>query len=329
MSEPRRRFPWLRLAVAAAVLALGAVLLRRLDLDRVLDALRRADLRLVAAAALLNLTLNTAARVGRWAPLLEALPRRGRGARFLELAALFVAAQAASNLLPARGGEALRVAQLHRRHGYPVAGLIAVQLVEAVVAALSLGFLAVLIVPAPATPRSLSAALLTFAALGGAGAGLTLWLARRAPSGEAAATGTGLLARARAALSRLADAARYLRGGRTWARSLLWSLASDLTDVAMIGLTLAAVGVQLSPVGWVVAFVALNLVLILPSTPAQVGVLEMGAVAALHALGVADEPALAFALLYHAAHVVPPTVVGGVLLVTLDLRKGTADEASA
>ena len=76
-----------------------------------------------------------------------------------------------------------------------------------------------------------------------------------------------------------------------------------------LGLVLTAVGVSLSPVGWVVAFVAINLALILPTTPAQLGVLEMGAVAALRMLGVDENAALAFALLYHASHVVPPTLV--------------------
>ena len=130
-------------------------------------------------------------------------------------------------------------------------------------------------------------------------------------------------------MTRAVDAVRHLRSPGVWARSLGWSLVSDLTDVAMIGMVLRSVGVSLSPVSWITAFVAINLVLILPSTPAQIGVLEVGAVAALHALGVEDHAAIAFALLYHAAHVVPPTVVGGLLLIKLDLRRegaGVPDE---
>jgi len=73
--------------------------------------------------------------------------------------------------------------------------------------------------------------------------------------------------------------------------------------------------------------VAINLALILPTTPAQLGVLEMGAVAALRMLGVDENAALAFALLYHASHVVPPTLIGGLLLLKLDLHRRADDPA--
>src|SRR4051812_35647963 len=188
--EPRR-FPFAKVLVFCGVVVLGALLAQRLDWDRVLDALRGADWRLVAFAAFLNLTVNTAARVGRWSSLLDALPRTGAGARFGELSALYLASQAASNLLPARAGEALRVVQLHRRHGYTVSGLITVQLVETIVAAVTLGFLALLVTPLPATPTSLRAALVTFAVLGPGGALGLLWLAGRAPTSPPAAAPPG------------------------------------------------------------------------------------------------------------------------------------------
>src|SRR6185312_6835489 len=106
--------------------------------------------------------------------LLAALPRSGEGARFGELCVLYFASQATSNLLPARAGEALRVVQLHRRHGYAVSGLITVQLVETVVGGMTLGLLSLVVAPLSATPGSLSAALLTFS-LGGLGGGLVLF----------------------------------------------------------------------------------------------------------------------------------------------------------
>jgi uncharacterized protein (TIRG00374 family) len=114
-----------------------------------------------------------------------------------------------------------------------------------------------------------------------------------------------------------------------WARSLGWSVIADVTDILAIGLVLWAVGVGFSPVRWIVTFVATSLVLVLPTTPAQLGVLEIGALGALRALGVDEAPALAFALLYHAAHVVPPTLLGGVLLLQLDLRRRKVDQVAA
>jgi uncharacterized membrane protein YbhN (UPF0104 family) len=334
-AEPeRRRLPILRLVLVAGVIVLGVLLARRLDFARVWAALGRADWRLVALAALINVTFNTVARVRRWSSLLAALPRNGEGARFGELAVLYFASQATSNLLPARAGEALRVVQLHRRHGYAISGLITVQVVETLVGAMTLGLLSLVVAPLSQTPGSLSAALFTFS-LGGLGGGLTLFaLAQRAPSVVTPPTVPArgfarLVAQARGAVVRLLEAVRSLRSPRVWAGSLAWSLASDVTDVLMVGLVLTAVGVSLSPVGWVVAFVVINLALILPTTPAQLGVLEMGAVAALRMLGVDEHAALAFALLYHASHVIPPTLIGGLLLLRLDLRRGVAEDAAA
>jgi uncharacterized membrane protein YbhN (UPF0104 family) len=53
-----------------------------------------------------------------------------------------------------------------------------------------------------------------------------------------------------------------------------------------------------------------NVAIAIPSTPGQVGVFEAGAVIVLGTLGVGRSEALAFALLYHAVHVLPVTALG-------------------
>jgi uncharacterized membrane protein YbhN (UPF0104 family) len=328
-AEARRSVPLARILVAAAVIALCVLLARRLDLGRVLAALRAADWRLVALAGLVNVTINTAARVGRWQALLQPLPRTGSGASFFQLTAVYLAGQAASNLLPARAGEALRAVQLHRRHGYPVAGLVTVQLVETLVGAVTLGLCTMPMVPLGHAPAPLSVPILAFAMAGPAGMAALLLVARlvpaNAPGGSPAAASGGraarLVAGVRLLIARLLEAVRLLGSLRVWAGSLSWSFLSDLTDMMMIAMVLSAVGVTLPPASWVLIYAAINLVLLVPATPAQLGVLEVGAVGALHAFGVDDDAALVFALLYHAAHVVPPTVVGAILLLRLPFHQ--------
>lgn len=333
----RRRFPVARLVVVAAVVTLAVLLARRLDLDRLLASLREADARLVVAAALVHLTVNTAARVSRWQALLDPMPHRGPGARFAALVALYFAGQAANNLLPARAGEALRVVHLHRRHHYPVASLVTVQIVETLVGAVTLGLFTLPMVPLGEAPTSLSLAIFLFALAGPLSLGALFWLARRAPPTTLGTTETEpprsrwgrFVASARRGLARLVEAVRQMRSPRVWVRSVAWSVLSDVSDVAMIGLVLASVGVTLSPASWVVIYAAINLVLIAPTTPAQIGVLEMGAAYALTAFGVDGHAALAFALLYHAAHVIPPTLAGAVVLARLDLRRSGEGDARA
>src|SRR5262249_32664323 len=84
----------------------------------------------------------------------------------------------------------------------------------------------------------------------------------------------------------------------------------------MVMLVLHAVGIALPLAAGLLILFTLNLAIMLPSTPAQVGALEVGALAALNLLKVPHEPALAFALLYHALQVVPLIAVG----LALELR---------
>jgi uncharacterized protein (TIRG00374 family) len=333
--RPPRRIPWVRIAVGLGVLLLCVLLARKLDLARIVAALRAADWWLVALAGLTNLTFNTAARVGRWRALLAPLPRAGPGATFGELTCLYFAGQAASNLLPARVGEALRVLHLHRRHGYAVSGLVTVQIVEALIGAVTLGVCTLPMIPLGQAPPVLATAIFLFALAGPVGMALLLLLSRIIPVSPAAAVAAPargvarIVATIRRGILRLVEAVRQIHAPRVWTTSLAWSVLSDASDVAMIGLVLRAVGISLSPASWVVIYAAVNLVLLAPTTPAQLGVLEVGAVAALRAFGVDEHPALAFALLYHAAHVVPPTVVGAILMLRLDMRRAAAsgDEA--
>lgn len=84
----------------------------------------------------------------------------------------------------------------------------------------------------------------------------------------------------------------------------------DLIDIAMIGLCLRAVSVQLPLLCWVLLLQAINLSILVPVTPGQIGMLEAGAVLTLSLLGVGHHEALAFALLYHASHVLPVIALG-------------------
>jgi uncharacterized membrane protein YbhN (UPF0104 family) len=59
-----------------------------------------------------------------------------------------------------------------------------------------------------------------------------------------------------------------------------------------------------------VVLLAINAAILVPSTPAHLGIVEAAAGAALIALGVAPERALAGAVLYHAVQVLPSTVLG-------------------
>jgi len=108
-------------------------------------------------------------------------------------------------------------------------------------------------------------------------------------------------------------------------RRLLAALAALLVvwvaDLLMIWLVTHAVGIEVSLGASLLILFTLNLAITAPSTPAGVGALEVGVLAATRLLHIPDEPALAFALLYHAIQIVPLIVVGLALEWRLVLGK--------
>jgi uncharacterized membrane protein YbhN (UPF0104 family) len=295
---PAPRFRLTHLAAWSITAGLAALALWRIDFARLAAALRGASLAPLGLALAINVIANSLARVRRWQALLQPLPHGPRPAHFVDLFRLLFAGYALSNLLPARPGEALRVVELHRRRGYPVSGLVAVQLAEKIVETLSLGLLcgAAALLASPGSPGR--APLASGGALAVLGVALLLALPRRVPQAE------------RGFLRGLLGAAQTLHARRSWIRSAAWSLLSDTTDLVLVGLCLRAVGIEVPPCAWALVLFTINLAILLPSTPGQVGVLEAGGVLALSIAGVAPAPALAFALLYHSIHLVPTTALG-------------------
>jgi len=290
---PRSR--WL-LRVAAWLIAavLVVVAARRIDFAALGSALRETAWGWVALAVICAVVGNTLAQTRRWQALLEPIPHRQR-ASFFDLARVSFASGAVSFLLPARAGEAVRVIELSRRRGYPAGALIAAQLAEKGIQSISIGLVLGICSLLPGAwhrPLAFAGALAALAVV------LLTLLPRRAPG----------------VAGRFLDALRTLHAERSWVRSLLWSMLADTVDLLLIALCLRALGIEVHPGVCAMVLLSINLSLLLPATPGHVGILEAGAVVALTTAGVAAEPALAFALVYHAVYLVPGTVLGAIAI---------------
>jgi uncharacterized membrane protein YbhN (UPF0104 family) len=102
-----------------------------------------------------------------------------------------------------------------------------------------------------------------------------------------------------------------------------------IVDLGEVWLVLYAIGIDLPPAAGLLILLTLNLAIMVPSTPAQVGALEFGALVALDQLHVAKEPALAFALVYHAMQIAPLIVAGLVLDMPMVLGRIRVPAAAA
>jgi uncharacterized membrane protein YbhN (UPF0104 family) len=291
--------------VILAVLGMAFVALRGMRWGQLAQALRASDPRWLAVAAVLNLGVVALAAT-RWLALLRPLSQRSR---WRDAFAAVAAGFAVSTVVPARGGEVVRMESLHRRSGLPkaqIAGTIGLdQLMN------SAGFMAGLAllpwlggIPGWMRPGGILALIVFSAAI----AAVVLFRPSSRPSARAGqeeptSGWSGILARLRLGLA-AARSPRALTG------SLMASLGAWTLEVIVMRIALRAVGIALPISASVVVLMAVNVMIAIPAAPANVGTFEVGAVLGLLGYGIGKEKALAFALLYHAIQTVPVSILG-------------------
>jgi glycosyltransferase 2 family protein len=264
---------------------------RRLDGAQLVAAFRHAELwPLALGLAVPFLALWCKALC--WRVMLWRVPTRS-------LVRYTIAAFAGSALAPARAGEALRVWLLKRRDGVPIAESAAVAVVEKL-----LDGVAMVIVMAPLP-----------------------WLLPDLPAWVRHAVMIGSPVALAIVVGLVVMITRAPIMGDTWIRRFLRTIhvlgdpldaiaalapliVAWLLDIVLVELTLHAFGIALPTAAALVVLVGVNLAIMVPTTPAQVGVHEAGALAGLAVFGVDPERALGFAVTYHALQVIPVVIAG-------------------
>jgi uncharacterized membrane protein YbhN (UPF0104 family) len=328
VTRVRSLVPWLGLVVTVLFSYLA---LRNVDPHEAWTALRASNLCWLVPA-LGTLVVAVALRAFRWRSLFarESRPPFAAVVRALLVGYFF------NNVLPARAGEAARVVALHRSAGNSRAEIAATVVIERVFDIVSLVVLLFLASPwLPDVAWARSAALLA----GALGLGCALVAAGVAIWGERPFR---LLLRPLALLpfvgeERLGRAAFNLIGGlaairvpRLTAAGLVWTTLSWLALGLSSWFVLVAFHLGLSALAGLLVVVAINLALILPSSPAGVGVFEAATLVALSAYGVSTSQALPAALVLHLLNLVPYLAVGAVVLQRAGaLRAARADPGAA
>jgi uncharacterized membrane protein YbhN (UPF0104 family) len=222
---------------------------------------------------------------------------------------------ASSALLPARAGEAVRVWLLAELEQIPAVTGIGTALAERALDGASMVLvLAPLPWLLPGAPRWVTRAL---ALLAVAGIGVVVGVIVLARGSERLG-GSGLFGRLARALSGLSRPAAMAMG-------LLPLVGAWLVDIAALVLVARALGLSLPPAAPLLVLLTVNLAIAVPAAPAQLGSHEAGTLVALSLLQVPTSDAVAFALLYHAVHVLPLLAAAGLdapLLVRALSRRG-------
>jgi peptidoglycan/xylan/chitin deacetylase (PgdA/CDA1 family)/uncharacterized membrane protein YbhN (UPF0104 family) len=305
----------LRWAGVAALAVLAVLAARRLDLAELQRAWADASGPLLAAAAAANL-LALAMQAGRWLAIVHPIVphARARDAFFT-----LVAGYAVGLVVPARASDLARAHLMARRTGASMATLTATAVVDHLLGSLALfaalGLLAA-VSPLPLWLRSAG----TFAAAGAGGTLAALWLLRPRDSACAPRRGLrGLVARLRSGLVAV---------GRPRALLLSWTFAFGgwAAEVLIAWLSLRAFGLPATVSASLLVVLATTLSAAASIFPGNAGTFELACVLALSGLDVAREPALAFAIGYHAVHLVPVGVLGGWWLLAHGYKGGLVRE---
>lgn len=291
--------------------------LRNADLGEAMAMIRASNLALVIPAAFV-LMFGIWLRAVRWRILLAPL---GRTTLMQSFSALTIG-YLANNALPARLGEIVRVVILHRDAGIPRSGSLGTIVVERLFDVLTL--LLMLGVAAMASGWEEGwTGLLALAGAGAAGGLVVIYLiaARsvRLP---------GPLARlARPVVDRLPSRVVGIAGGflagfanvasaGAVARILALSLLSWTVEASVYFLLLQAMGITAGGF-WLAILVSSlsNLSGVIPAGPANLGPFEYFARVTLLAFALTEETAVAFAVAAHLLIILPPSLIGGLLLL--------------
>jgi glycosyltransferase 2 family protein len=303
---------WIGLGVTVVFTYLAV---RNAHLAEVWDALRQSD-KAWLLPSLAVLALAVYLRAVRWWSLYapETRPPLRSVTRALLIGYFF------NNVLPLRAGEAARIVVLNRSARASRVESAATVVVERTFDVVALLLLLLAILPWLPPVTWLRAAVVLLVVVVVALAAVVVVLARFG------VRPFQLLLRPLARVPMLAPA-RIEGGAQNLAHGLaglrrpsvaLAAAAWTIVSWILVGLSawLALVGFHLglSPVAGLFVVITINLALILPSSPAAIGVFEAATLLALDAYGVSDSRALSYALVLHALNFVPYIVVGLLLL---------------
>jgi uncharacterized protein (TIRG00374 family) len=324
VSSRRGLRPLLFVAGLAVTVGCTYLAVRGVKLDDARDALAASDLRwLVPTSVVLGIALWL--RVLRWWVLFDESSRPPlRAVGHAAFVGYFF-----NNILPARAGEAARVIALNSKARTPRAEAIGTVVIERVFDLLALLFLLFASYPLlPEISWLKAAALLGIVLVTGLVVVIFLlvrydhravrWLLsplRRLPGDH-----TG--ARVEEAVVNATRGLVALREPRVALRGMALTIASWVVLALSFWILTNAFDLHLPLVAGMLTVVAINLSLVLPSSPAALGVFEAATVVALRAFDVPQAEALSYALVLHLLNFAPFLLIGAVLLGPGALRRG-------
>jgi uncharacterized protein (TIRG00374 family) len=304
------------IGVAISVVALFLVV-RSVDLGAAWSTLQRAEPRWVALL-LAFVGVDVILRALRWRALLAPVAKVSVRATLGSLLVGYLA----NNVLPARLGELVRSHDLGERTGISrstILGTIVVERVVDTVVVVAIAALAILVLSVRGIVASAVLVGLAVSALLVVGIGVGI-AAHRLPGADRLRTFVSRWPRVHDLLRRLRAGLRVASDLRTMGMAVLLSVGSWSATVLAFAAAAQAIGIEPTMGQAALLAAGTNLATAIPAAPGYVGTFELAAVTIAGSVGIAAEPALAFAVLVHATTLLL-TSVGGAVAFLLGGRR--------
>lgn len=284
---------WFRLVCIVSTVVALWWMLRELDFAKLGDTFERADVWLLVLAVALNLAAQLVRAVS-WTAMLG--PRHPVG--FGPLLRYELAAQAASSISPARAGELLRLWML-KREDVPATVTTALIVLKKAIGALCIAVIALSALFLPGLPGWVPAFVVGITALMAVQLVLLVWAAYRAKPEKVPKFLRGVV-----------DGMYFLRDRRSFSLSTFVIFLGEALDALAAFAVMHALHIELSLLAAALVVFFIDFSNALPAAPGHLGTFEVGALYSLGFLGVGQDAAFAFALLFHAQQALPQIVVG-------------------
>jgi uncharacterized protein (TIRG00374 family) len=300
-------------------------LLAKLDVHAIWADLMKARWPYIMAAAGLNMLVIVLKTV-RW----QWLMRPAKKSKYLRLLNVTMIGLAGNNVLPARGGDWLKIYLLGKWEGANRAMLASITALDKLFEGFSILILFGILSFHSTFPEWVQRGTLIITIVMVIGLAICLLLMqhhRRSTNGENGENGEpGRFSRL---MANLGSGMQILSKKRMIALNLVLSVVICLLQIETIRLCQIAFGLHLDL--WIPAlvFVAINLAIVIPSAPSGVGPFEVAAVLAYSWIGISAETAFSIAICYHAVQFAPVTAIGAIIYLKTLGMKGPAGVAKA
>ena len=299
-------------------IAVTAYLLGSVNVSELLVSFARADIWYIIIAAIINIGVLALKGI-RWQLLI--LPERKTS--FLAMFKATTVGCAANNILPARGGDLLKIFLVNKWEKIGKTMLFSVTALDKIFDGLTLLILFAAISLRSQFPKWVKDGTIIFSIA------LILMIIFSviilAKSGRREEKDSGKVEKF---FIRLASGLRALASAKIAGMTLFVSAASCIAQIAMVWCTQMAFGESLDMIVPALVYVAINLAIMVPAAPSGVGPFEAAAVLAYAWMGVSKEIGLAIAIAYHAIQVIPTTIIG-TAFYALSLSSGERVKISA